>query len=82
MVRKFKSRVTSKGQITVPQEIRRRLGIRAGDEIEFIAEPQRTVVRRVPSKNDPFKKYQGALKEVFKDRREINAWVRDLRDPE
>jgi antitoxin PrlF len=82
MVRKYKSRVTSKGQITIPQEIRRRLGVHAGDEVEFIAEEQRTVIRRAPAKTDPFKKYQGALRGVFKNRREINAWLRDIRDPE
>lgn len=82
MVRKFKSKLTSKGQITLPQEIRRRLGLHTGDEVEFVAEDRRTIVRRAPSQADPFKKYQGALKGVFKTRKEINAWLRDLRDPE
>jgi len=82
MVRKYKSRVTSSGRITVPPEIRRRLGLHAGDEIEFVAEERRTTVRRAPSKTDPFKKYQGVLGKVFKDRKEINTWLRYLRDPE
>lgn len=82
MVRKCKGKLTSKGQITIPQEIRRRLGLHAGDEVEFLAEEGRTVIRRAPSKVDPFKKFQGALKGVFKGRKEINAWLRDLRDAE
>jgi len=81
MVRKYKSRVTGRGRITVPPEIRRRLGLHAGDEIEFVAEERRTIVRRAPSKTDPFKKYQGALKGVSENRREINAWLRDMREP-
>lgn len=28
-------RVTSKGQVTIPQDIRRRLGIEPGSEVEF-----------------------------------------------
>lgn len=28
-------RVTSKGQVTIPQEVRRRLGITAGSEVDF-----------------------------------------------
>lgn len=28
-------RVTSKGQVTIPQDVRRRLGIRPGSEVQF-----------------------------------------------
>ncbi|MEY2513304.1 MAG: hypothetical protein QOJ89_662, partial [bacterium] len=28
-------RVTSKGQVTIPQEVRRQLGITAGSEVDF-----------------------------------------------
>jgi AbrB family looped-hinge helix DNA binding protein len=28
-------RVTSKGQVTIPQDVRRRLGIEAGTEVDF-----------------------------------------------
>jgi len=30
--------VTSKGQITIPNEIRRKLGLKAGDQVEFFEE--------------------------------------------
>lgn len=29
-------RITEKGQVTIPVEIRRRLGLSAGDEVEFV----------------------------------------------
>lgn len=31
-------RVTTKGQVTIPKEIRDRLGIQAGSEVEFVAD--------------------------------------------
>jgi AbrB family looped-hinge helix DNA binding protein len=71
--------VTTKGRITVPQEIRRRMGLRKGDRIEFVAEGRRTTVRRAPAEHNPFDKFIGILP-AFKSRKEINAWVRDLRD--
>lgn len=72
------STISSKGQITVPVEVRRRLGIKTGDRVEFVFEGGRTVVR--PARNDksPFTQFVGALP-AFKSRREINAWIRDLR---
>lgn len=29
-------RLTEKGQVTIPVEVRRRLGLRPGDEVEFV----------------------------------------------
>jgi len=31
-------RVTSKGQVTIPQNVRRRLGIEAGTEVDFLVD--------------------------------------------
>lgn len=38
--------LTSKGQITIPKEIRDQLGVTAGDRIEFVLEPDGTVTMR------------------------------------
>ena len=32
------AKITSKGQITLPKEVRQRLGIGPGDEVEFVEE--------------------------------------------
>ena len=40
----FEATVTSKGQVTVPQEIRERLGVRAGAELQFILESNDRVI--------------------------------------
>jgi antitoxin PrlF len=76
----YTSRVTSKGQITVPQEIRRRLGLREGDQVEFVTGNRCTIVRRVEQKQNPFKQFAGMLPAFPGGKKEINAWLRDLRD--
>ena len=47
---KYSSTISSKGQVTVPQPIRNRLGLSAGDRVEFVVEGERTGVgaRRAP----------------------------------
>ncbi len=75
----FTSLLTSKGQITVPQKIREHLGLKKGDCVEFVAEKNRTIVRRAETKENPFAKYVGALPAFPGGKKEINAWIRDLR---
>lgn len=75
------STISSKGQITVPLEIRRRLGLKEGDRVEFVVAEDRTIIRPARAQRNPFAKYAGALP-AFDNKREINAWVRSLRDEE
>ena len=75
------STISSKGQVTVPLEIRRRLGLKTGDRVEFVVNNGRTEIRRARTAENPFMKYVGAVPK-FASRREINAWVRRLRDEE
>lgn len=75
------STISSKGQITVPLEIRERLGLKAGDRVEFVVESGRTTIRPARAPENPFTKYVGSLPS-FKNAKQINAWVRALRDEE
>jgi antitoxin PrlF len=75
------STLSSKGQITIPLEIRRRLGLKEGDRVEFVVEGERTIIRPAQSPKNPFEKYLGALP-AFRSEREMNAWVSSLRDEE
>jgi AbrB family looped-hinge helix DNA binding protein len=73
------STISSKGQITVPQAIRQRLGLKQGDRIEFVVEGGRTILRPEGSAQNPFEKYIGALP-AFGSIAEINAWVSEMRE--
>ncbi len=79
---KHSSTISSKGQITVPQAVRNRLGLVTGDRVEFVVESDRTVIRPARSMQNPFEKYQGALATFPGGEKEINAWVHDLRSEE
>lgn len=58
-----KAKVTSKGQVTIPKEVRERLGLRPGDEIELVEDRGGfRVLKRVPT--SPFKKYRRYLKHL------------------
>lgn len=75
------STISSKGQITVPLEIRLRLGLKEGDRVEFVVDGERTVIRPVQAQENLFEKYIGALP-AFSSKSEVNAWVRSLREEE
>ena len=77
---KNSSTISSKGQVTVPLEIRSRLGLSAGDRIEFVVEGERTVLRPARPAGSVFDKYKGALGTFPDGTTEINAWISELRD--
>jgi len=57
-----KAKLTSKGQVTIPKEVRDRMGLRAGDEIEFVRENGNYRLQRVV-RESPFDAWIGYLKE-------------------
>lgn len=75
------STISSKGQITVPLEIRLRLGLKEGDRVEFVVEEGQTILRPARAPENPFERYRGVLP-AFSSASEINQWVQDLRDEE
>jgi AbrB family looped-hinge helix DNA binding protein len=58
-----RAKLTSKGQITIPKDVRQRLGLRPGDELEFV-EDEGTYRVRKRILGSPFQKYRGYLKEL------------------
>jgi AbrB family looped-hinge helix DNA binding protein len=77
---KYSSTISSKGQVTVPLEIRNRLGLVTGDRIEFLIEGDRTVIRPSRDNPDPFEKQIGILGPFPGGEEGIKAWISDMRD--
>ncbi|MCD6397997.1 MAG: type II toxin-antitoxin system PrlF family antitoxin [Spirochaetaceae bacterium] len=42
------SKITSKGQVTVPKRVRESLGIKVGDSIAYEVNEDNVVIRRIP----------------------------------
>lgn len=77
---KKQARITSKGQVTVPHEIRRALGVRPGDKLLFEKDGAGVRVRPVRAKS-PFEKYRGiGTRGVSRGRKGVLRWVRKLRE--
>ncbi len=73
------AKLTSKGQITVPQEIRRTLGVRPGDRLLFETDGAEVSVRPLRM-GSPFDKYRGIGNPgLAAGRRAVIRWVRQLR---
>jgi len=76
---KKQAKVTSKGQITIPREVRRRLGVRAGDRVQFDEDASGMRISAV-RKESPFAKYRGiGTPEIGKGRKGIQKWLREMR---
>jgi AbrB family looped-hinge helix DNA binding protein len=78
------SKISSKGQITLPVEIRDRLGVKEGESVKFVADKDgRTVVLPVREDSDVFAKWVGTAPPMTEFGYEDSvAWVRDMRDDE
>jgi AbrB family looped-hinge helix DNA binding protein len=56
------NRITRKGQVTIPKSVRDELGLRPGDEVEFVKDDGSYSIRRRVDR-DPFEKWYGYLKD-------------------
>ena len=73
------SKITSKGQITVPIEVRRLLGVRAGDRLVFESDGNGVHIRPVRSES-AFAKYSGIGNPgIPSGKKAINRWLREVR---
>lgn len=77
----IRAKVTSKGQVTIPVEVRRSLGVKPGDKLRF--EPQEGGFRVVRDADDnPFEKWRGigtGFPIEGKGREAIVAFFREMR---
>jgi antitoxin PrlF len=73
------ARITSKGQVTVPLEVRRILGVRAGDKLIFESDEAGIRVRPIRSQS-AFSKYRGIGNPGIRPgRKGITRWLREMR---
>jgi antitoxin PrlF len=73
------STISTKGQLTIPQEIRKRLGLETGDRVEFVVEGGHTVIRPARQEINPFEKFIGILGPFPGGEEGIKAWIDDIR---
>jgi antitoxin PrlF len=70
------SRLTSKGQVTIPKAVRDRLGLGPGDEIEFVETSGGFHIRKRPQENS-FERWIGFLSNL--ENRDPVKLVREMR---
>lgn len=71
--------ITSKGQITIPREVRRVLGVGTGDKLAFESDESGVRVRAVRSRSN-FSKYRGIGNQGIESGKEgISRWLRESR---
>ena len=73
------AKITSKGQGTIPQKVRRLLGVKTGDSLVFESDGEAVRVRPL-RKTNAFAKYQGIGNPgIGSGMKNISRWLRDLR---
>lgn len=71
--------ITSKGQVTVPREVRRVLGVRTGDKLLFESDGQGVRVKPVRTRSR-FSKYRGIGNPgIPPGKQNVRKWLRGMR---
>ncbi|MFZ4484491.1 MAG: AbrB/MazE/SpoVT family DNA-binding domain-containing protein [Chthoniobacterales bacterium] len=73
--------ISSKGQVTVPVELRELLGLTPGTKLAFEAGPRGTLVARKASQGSFFAKFRGAGKKASAGYRDSQEAMDALRGP-
>ncbi len=69
------TKLTSKGQITLPHEVRKKLGLQPGDKVVIAESPCGYIIQKQPI-SSPFTKYIGFLQK----KQRTDDVIEELRD--
>ncbi len=73
----MQSTISSKGQVTIPVEIREKLGLRPGTPVDFELSENAAVLRKGASRHHPVDRVYGILKLS----RPVDALLDEMRGP-
>lgn len=76
------AKVTSKGQITIPAEIRRKMGLKTGDKVLFLEEGEKVIM--INATMEAFREAQAAFvgeaeRLGLKDEEDVVKMIKELR---
>jgi AbrB family looped-hinge helix DNA binding protein len=74
------AKITSKGQVTIPQEIRRSFNLKQGDIIVFETDEAGVRIKPARSLEDTLAKFAGTWLEAGEEGRTLTEINRDIRD--
>lgn len=78
-VETVRAKITSKGQITLPLSVRKRLGVKAGDGVLFRIRGKEIAVESQAAE-DVFEKYRGiGTPGIGSGKKAVLDWVREIR---
>lgn len=69
------STITSKGQVTIPKEIRKSFGMNQGERIQFVEKNGELVIR--PKIKDPVSKLRKLRKEIRFTEKQIDEMIKE-----
>ncbi|MCY4615555.1 MAG: AbrB/MazE/SpoVT family DNA-binding domain-containing protein [Chloroflexi bacterium] len=72
------AKITSKGQITIPKDVRERLGLRPGDRLAFTEDEDGWHIRKQIDES-PFEKWRGFLTHL--EGRDVDELIEEMRGP-
>ena len=73
----MKSTITSKGQITIPKNIRKRFGLKKGDEVMFVAEEHEIIL--LP-KVDPLERLKELKAKIKFSEKELHDMMKESKE--